>query len=169
MPISITDIRLQARMGGRRVAKSLAEAQQNRLTTAFLCHSHQDRDLVQGLINLLTRAGWHVYVDWMDSSMPTKPNRTTADKIKKRIRELDYFLFLATSNSVSSRWCPWEIGYADPHKYPEKLLIIPTREGTVTHGSEYLDLYRRIDVRTDGSFAAVDPGALYGTDLRNLR
>ena len=43
------------------------------------------------------------------------------------------------------------------------------REGTVTHGNEYLDLYRRIDVRTDGSFAAVDPGSLYGTDLRNLR
>ena len=103
MPISMTDIRLQARMGDRRVAKSLAEAQQNRLTTAFLCHSHQDRDLVQGLINLLTRAGWHVYVDWMDSSMPTKPNRTTADKIKKRIRELDYFLFLATSNSSNHK------------------------------------------------------------------
>jgi hypothetical protein len=105
----------------------------------------------------------------MDGSMPSKPNRVTADKIKKRIRDLDYFLFLATSNSMDSRWCPWEIGYADPHKYPEKLLIIPTREGYSTHGSEYLELYRRIDLRRDGSLAAIDPGYTVGTELRNLR
>jgi len=105
----------------------------------------------------------------MDDSMPEKPNRTTADRIKQRIRDLDYFLFLATSNSITSRWCPWEIGFADPHKYPEKLLIIPTVDGLVVHGSEYLELYRKIDFRKDGTVAAFDPGSFYGTDLRNLR
>lgn len=169
MPVSTTDLRFEARMGDQQIAKSLSEAQRSRITTAFLCHAHKDRALVQGVINLFRKAGWRVYVDWMDGSMPSKPNRVTADKIKKRIRDLDYFLFLATSNSMDSRWCPWEIGYADPHKYPEKLLIIPTREGYSIHGSEYLELYRRIDLRRDGSLAAIDPGYTVGTELRNLR
>lgn len=169
MPISMTDLRLQARMSDQQIAKSLSEAQRNRITTAFLCHAHKDRALVQGVVNLLRQAGWRVYVDWMDGSMPSNPNRITADKIKKRIRDLDYFLFLATSNSMDSRWCPWEIGYADSHKYPERMLIIPTRDGASTQGSEYLELYRRIDLRSDGTLAAMDPGSSFGTNLINLR
>ena len=82
MPISMSDLRLEARMRDRQVAKSLSEAQRNRVTTAFLCHAHKDRGLVQGVVNLLSKAGWRVYVDWMDTSMPSKPNRVTADKIK---------------------------------------------------------------------------------------
>jgi hypothetical protein len=156
-------------MSDQRVAKSLSEAKLKNVSTAFLCHAHKDRDLVLGVVNLLSKAGWRVYVDWMDGSMPSKPNRVTADKIKKRIRDMDYFLFLATSNSMTSRWCPWEIGYADPYKYPENLLIIPTRDSYSTHGNEYLDLYRRIDLRSDGALAAIDPGSSFGTELRNLR
>ena len=103
MPLSMTDLRSEGRLGDHQIAKSLSDAQRNRITTAFLCHAHKDRLLVQGVVNLLRKSGWRVYVDWMDGSMPNKPNRVTADKIKKRIRELDYFLFLATSNSMDSR------------------------------------------------------------------
>lgn len=168
MPISISDLRLEAQKGDRRVANSLSEAQRSRVPTAFLCHAHKDRPLVQGVANLLNEAGWRVYVDWMDGSMPDKPNRETADKIKKRIRELDFFLFLATSNSMESRWCPWEIGFADPHKYPERLFIIPTKLGLSTSGSEYLELYHRIDLRSDGTLAVMSPGQIFGTRLRDL-
>lgn len=169
MPITMENIRLADAAGDQRGARSAMEAKQQGKATAFLCHSHQDRGHVLGVVNLLTKAGWRVYVDWMDQSMPTKPNRDTATKIKDRIRQLDYFLFLATSNSMNSKWCPWEIGYADTHKFPEKLLVIPTNERGTTHGNEYLDLYRRIDVRPDGLLGAIDPGSEYGTLLRDLR
>lgn len=94
-------------------ARTLTEARPLGFKTAFLCHSHKDQDLVKGLITLLVEAGWQIYVDWADSSMPETPNRQTAGKIKKRIEDYYFFLFLATANSMASRWCPWEIGYAD--------------------------------------------------------
>ena len=79
--------------------------------------------------------------------MPAKPNRATAEKIKRRIKQLHWFLYLATANSSNSKWCPWEIGYADGIKNIERIIIIPTTDGNLNYGSEYLDLYRRVDQR----------------------
>jgi len=91
--------------------------------------------------------------------MPETPNRQTALNIQNKIKDLKYFLFLATENSMSSRWCPWEIGYANGVKNIENILIIPTadRLGTA-RGNEYLQLYRRIDIADGGGLAAWQPG-----------
>ena len=48
---------------------------------------------------------------------------------KRRIELADFFLFLATRNSMSSRWYPWEIGYADGAKPIDTILVIPTSSG----------------------------------------
>jgi hypothetical protein len=48
--------------------------------TVFLCHSHHDRVLVEGLIGLLDNIGIKIYVDWNDKSMPRVTNRETAEK-----------------------------------------------------------------------------------------
>ncbi|RYD60607.1 MAG: toll/interleukin-1 receptor domain-containing protein [Verrucomicrobiaceae bacterium] len=146
----------------------MSEAKSRGFQTAFLCHSHDDRSLVVGVVTLLHEAGWNVYVDWMDASMPSRPNRTTASKIKTKIVDCNYFLFLATKNSMDSRWCPWEIGYADGKKPIDDILIIPTSDGYTSHGSEYLDLYRRIDLSTLNDLIVVNPGASSGEYLRNL-
>lgn len=122
--------------------------------TAFLSHSHKDAHLAKGVQGFLQDQGWEVYIDWEDSSMPASPNRTTAQRIQKKIRELNWFLFLATQNSVQSHWCPWEIGYADGVKAYNNILIIPTSDGQRTHGSEYLQLYRYVENATDGGFGA---------------
>ena len=111
MPISLSTLRQAA--SSRRVTKSLQEARASGAKTLFLCCSHEDQDFVLGLVNLLDDAAWNVYVDWKDTSMPAAPNRETAHRIKGRVRAADYFLFLATPNSVKSRWCPWEIGFTD--------------------------------------------------------
>ena len=158
MPISQTVLRQAASQVHAAAASTLLEAKARGIRTAFLCHSHKDQTLVTGLVNMLRSAGWRVYVDWADSGMPDKPNQQTARKIQSKIVELDYFLFLATTNSMASRWCPWEIGYADGMKPNESILIVPTQEGTTTHGNEYLELYRRIDLSTQGEVAAWQPG-----------
>jgi hypothetical protein len=62
------------------------------LSTRRACHSHHDADAVQGLISF-----------WQDAAMPDKPNRETAQRIQHKIREMEYFVFLATRNSVASR------------------------------------------------------------------
>ncbi|MBP0622872.1 toll/interleukin-1 receptor domain-containing protein [Cupriavidus consociatus] len=118
----------------------------------FLCHSHQDRDLALGLQQTLKEDGLELYIDWQDSEMPSAPNRDTASRIQRAIREANVFLFLATQASMASRWCPWEIGYADGVMVPNQIAIVPTRDGYGNfHGNEYLQLYRRIDRISPGA------------------
>lgn len=114
---------------------------------AFLSHSHKDQTLVKGLIVMFQEQGIELYIDWQDTTMPEKPNVETANKIQKQIIAHEVFLFLATENSTASRWCPWEIGYADSCK--RRIYIIPTKTYLHTYGNEYLDLYSKIDMGSD--------------------
>ena len=136
--------------------------------TAFLCHSHLDSALAQGLQALLAEQGVALYVDWQDATMPSEPNRETAARLQQRIKTCDWFLFLATANSMASRWCPWELGYADGHKPLDRIAIVPTSDGRSTHGSEYLQLYRRVDTSSAGDLLWVPAGSTQGQYIRSV-
>lgn len=136
--------------------------------TAFLCHSHRDYTLAEGLQALLAEQGVALYIDWQDASMPPEPNRETAVRLQQRIKASDWFLFLATANSMASRWCPWELGYADGQKPLERIAIVPTFDGGSTHGSEYLQLYRRVDVTDAGELLWIPAGTNQGQYVRNV-
>jgi len=169
MAIPLRRLRESAQRPRITVAKSLTEARELGIRTAFLCHSHIDRDIVLGFVRELSEAGWRIYVDWLDPSLPEKPDRHTASKIKDRIRRANFFIFLATPNSVKSRWCPWEIGYADGVKPIDSIFVVPTEDGAGTYGNEYLDLYRRIDFSNQGRLASWMPGNFNnGTIVSNL-
>lgn len=147
------------------VDRAFREARQ----TAFLSHSHKDADLAKGVQAFLRSRGWSIYIDWEDNSMPDTPTGETASKIKERIKQLDWFLYLATANSSRSRWCPWEIGYADGVKKHERILLLPTRDVSGTYGNEYLQLYRRIDEPNKDGYRVIKPGHKYfGTPLKEL-
>jgi hypothetical protein len=126
-----------------------AKYQQNRgygQKTGFLCHSHKDRDLALGLQQWLKEQGMDLYIDWQDASMPETPDGTTAAHIRNVIRGADVCLFLATHDSMASRWCPWELGFADGVKNNDQIAVIATRDASGNYyGNEYLQLYRRID------------------------
>jgi hypothetical protein len=170
MPVSIDVLRTASfRSGFTKSASTLNEAQSLGLQTVFLCHSHHDTDLVKGLMNLFLEQRWRVYVDWQDTAMPETPTRETAKRIQQKIRDLHYFLFLATHNSVASRWCPWEIGFADSAKANDSILIVPTTDRTgAFYGNEYLQLYRKIDVAENGNFGVWQPGQSKGVWLETL-
>jgi hypothetical protein len=136
--------------------------------TAFLCHSHRDDKLAEGLQALLAEQGVALYIDWKDASMPPEPNRETAARIQHHIKTCDWFLFLATANSMASRWCPWELGYADGQKQPDRIAIVPTSDSTSTHGNEYMHLYRRIDATSAGQLVWVPAGTYQGQLVRNV-
>lgn len=135
------------------VRKSVEEAARQGSLTAFLSHSHKDAQLAKGLQARLSRLGWDVYIDWEDTAMPDRPNVVTADRIRRKIVQLDLFLFLATHNSMTSRWCPWELGYADGKKLNSSILIVQTSDSGGTYGSEYLELYRHLDEASGGGVA----------------
>lgn len=100
--------------------------------------------------------------------MPSTPNRETAAKIKAKIIQLDWFLYLATQNSAASRWCPWEIGYADGKKHIDKIIIVPTSDGYNNYGNEYLALYRHIWASKLGDYRVYAPNDTNVT-LRDMR
>ena len=141
MPISQEILRqFAAKAPAGRVSESINFAMANNRQTAFLSHSHKDAALDKGVQGFLKSEGWEVYIDWEDSQMPEPPDRSTAVRIQEKIRNLNWFLFLATGNSTGSRWCPWEIGFADGVKSLGNILVIQTSEGAVNHGGEYLGL-----------------------------
>jgi hypothetical protein len=168
MPIRAEDLREAAERPVAPLVKSLVEARVTGAKTAFLCHSHRDAVLVKGFISTIARMGWRLYVDWTDTEMPPVPNRETAKRIQAKIVELSYFLFLATPSSMASRWCPWEIGYADGKKDLDRIIIIPTSEGGATYGNEYLQLYRRLDISTLRRLAVWEPGERNGVPVEVL-
>jgi len=140
----------------KKSAELIKEAKAAQKQTAFLSHSHNDGKLAKSVQAFLTAQGWEVYIDWEDTAMPDSPNRVTAERIQAK-KDLQWFLFLATQNSMKSRWCPWEIGYADGVKPYENILILPTSDGNGTHGNEYLQLYRHLDSAQGGGYGAFRP------------
>jgi hypothetical protein len=66
--------------------------------------------------------------------MTSQPTRETAVRIQDRIRTCDWFLLFATANSMVSRWCPSELGYAGGQKQPDRIAIVPTFDATITRG-----------------------------------
>ena len=129
--------------------------------SAFLCHSHKDETIVKGLIAFFQENGVDIYIDWKDHTMPDTPNADTARKIQDAIKGRDFFFFLATANAKASRWCPWEIGYADSSK--RRIYIIPTVDSKGTYGNEYLELYPKID---EGSYGIRKGLAIFGAGKR---
>ena len=120
--------------------------------TIFLSHSHKDRKVADGLIKHLASFGISIFVDWNDTNMPRITNRETANIIKEKIAEMNLFMVLATSNALASRWVPWEIGVADKSKGERKILIIPVADASGRfQGSEYLQLYSRVEEGTKGT------------------
>lgn len=169
MPIAQSSLlNYAAQASLRKFAEVIKEAKAAQKQTAFLSHSHKDANLAKGVQAFLQAQGWEVYIDWEDSAMPDSPNRETAQRIQTKIRELSWFLFLATQHSMQSRWCPWEIGYADGVKKYDNILILPTTDGARTHGSEYLQLYRYVESAEGGGFGAFPPGQR-GVMLSGLR
>lgn len=168
MPIALSKLERAARTHVARASVPIAESVKASRRSAFLCHSHKDQERVQGLVELLAQAGLAAYVDWADASLPSSPDRTTAAKIKQVIRSADLFLLLATPNSVRSRWCPWEIGFADGVKPLERILIIPTFDTEGTYGNEYLQLYRRIDDDVAGTLKFYEPGEVASRALASI-
>lgn len=158
MTIDITQLRAASTRTSMKFATSINEAKSRFIKTAFLCHSHLDRNLAEGLQVLLQNSGIKLYIDWQDSEMPARPNRVTASRIKEKIVQTEFFFYLATENSSSSRWCPWEIGYADGTKNINKILVVPVKDGGKIYGAEYLDLYRRIDISSVGNVGIWSPG-----------
>ena len=115
-------------------------------SSVFISHSHKNSDLVEYLVALLTKLKVEVYVDWMDDDLSYPPTRKTALKIKNMIDLNKKFILLATNEGIESKWCNWELGIGDVHKYIDHIALMPIADNSGNwSGSEYLGLYPYID------------------------
>lgn len=88
----------------------------------------------------------NVYVDWLDDDMPTNTSGKTASRIKSKIKENKEFIFLATEGAINSKWCNWELGIGDTHKYINHIALLPVKEDHKGYtGNEYLQIYPTIE------------------------
>lgn len=115
-------------------------------TAIFLSHKHSDLEDLKDIIGFLRR--FHnvdVYIDSMDTNMPKKTSGETAHRIKNIIKKCDRFILLATDAAIESKWCNWELGFGDAHKYRDKIALFPIKEKNMLDnqykGNEYMQIY----------------------------
>ena len=114
--------------------------------TIFLSHKHDESEELEAAINLLKSFEIEVYVDWLDEGMPIKTCGETAKRIKEKIKENHKFILLATEGAINSKWCNWELGFGDSHKYSSNIALLPIRnDGYSYTGTEYMQIYSSIE------------------------
>ncbi|MCZ8145309.1 toll/interleukin-1 receptor domain-containing protein [Flavobacterium sp.] len=114
----------------------------------FLSHKHSDKELVYKFIKFLESLNLKIYIDWLDDEMPLITDHVTALKLKDKIKNSKKFVLLATDEAINSKWCNWELGFGDAHKYFESIAILPVTDsddGKWT-GNEYLKIYPAITI-----------------------
>lgn len=129
------------------VASVLAERMHKQASVAahdiFLSHAFDDRELILGVALTLEDLGYTVYLDWRDDPALDRKNvnRTTALKLRERMRNSKCLFFATTDNTSNSRWMPWELGYKDGHN--NRAAILPVQESRPDNynGQEYLGIY----------------------------
>ncbi len=106
----------------------------------FISHSFKDKNLVIGLKHLFEKAGYKVYIDWVDDVQldRSRVNESTAITIKNRMKICKALVYVSTVNTPSSKWCPWELGLGDGML--NKVCILPVMKNNYK-GQEYLSLY----------------------------
>jgi len=115
----------------------------------FLSHSSKDHAHLADVISFLEEFGARVYIDKEDSLLPQQTSRATAEALKSRINDYRRLVILASTNSKTSRWIPWEIGLADAIKDIRSIAILPLTSNDDESAfnwieQEYLCLYRQI-------------------------
>lgn len=130
----------------------------------FISHKHDELEDLKDVIGFLEK-NYNVkcYIDSEDGAMPIFTSAETAIKIKDRIQQCDKFILLATNGAINSKWCNWELGYGDAHKFKDNIAIFPFSDKEIEFkGKEYLEIYPYIvrrklgDVYSDNS--PVTPG-----------
>jgi len=122
-------------------------AAENKTYDLFISHSFLDRTLIITLVKMFNELKYSVYVDWLEDKSLDRTNVTpdTAKLIRSRISKCKGLAYIATSNIVDSKWCPWELGIGDGI-HDGRACILPVLENTADFkGTEFVGIYPYID------------------------
>lgn len=159
------EIRARAQRRARSMGASVAEAlnraarQRQSRYDIFLSQTIRDAEIVLGVYDLLTSAGYVVFCDWiatpdLDRSQVTPAN---AAFIRATMGISDTLLFLDTKGSVQSLWMCWELGWFDGERGLVAILPVLAEGERYYRGREFLGLYPYVEIDEDGSLKVVRP------------
>jgi hypothetical protein len=134
----------------------------------FLSHSSQDDNLVPAAIGFFMSFGASVYTDDFDKRLPNPPSVATAAALKAEIKGCPRLVVLATANSHTSRWIPWELGLGDGIRDIPPNAVLPfMADGQVAAWTktEYFGLYPKI-MNLDDTWVVTDPRSASSWPLR---
>jgi hypothetical protein len=110
----------------------------------FLSHSVRDAELIAGVKEILQNVGFSVYVDWIEDRQLDRSgvNKKTAELLRRRMRQSESLVYVATENASESKWMPWELGFFDGFK-PGHVAVMPFLDSASAtfRSQEYLSLY----------------------------
>ena len=112
----------------------------------FLSHSYKDKDSLIDLKDKLNATGLNVYMDWVNDKDELSRDKTCADTatvITERIKNSKAILYVHTDSSASSKWTPWELGFAYAIGKP----VLVYRPAITENEPEYLQLYGDVEVK----------------------
>jgi hypothetical protein len=116
----------------------------------FISHQKDDASVCQKIADYFISSGIDVYFDEYDRdlriSRQTNNPKLVVDAIKKGINKSSHMLCVFSSNTLYSKWVPWEIGYGydktnlsaltlkgiTDAQLPEYLKTVPIIRGTKT-------------------------------------
>ncbi len=128
----------------------------------FLSYRRKDKKYVKPIVEILIRLGAKVYIDYIDDTLPDKPNNETAAILRSRIKGADKFILLATPNASDSKWIPWEQGLGDGAIFYENVAILPlTKDSSKWDEQEYFEIYGYIEKAKSSSGSRYDYAVFY--------
>lgn len=113
----------------------------------FLSYSIHDKAYAIKTFNLLIKCGYSVYIDLMDKRMNrNNVNRKTAILLADVMGKCKGLLYLHSSASKVSKWCPWELGFVSgKRKFMCGTIPLVESSDEKYTGQEYLNIYKKID------------------------
>lgn len=146
---------------GISVEEALSSAARQRMSRydIFLSQTIRDAEIVLGVYDLLTSAGYSVFCDWIEAPDTDRSKVTPANaaQIRATMGVSDTLLFLDTKGADQSLWMCWELGWFDGGRGPVAVLPVLTEGERYYRGREFLGLYPYIEVDEDGRIKVVRP------------
>ena len=158
--------RAQSRAGalGIGVSEALSRAVSQRLSRydIFLSQTVRDAEIVLGVYDLLTSAGYSVFCDWIEApdTNRSQVTPTNAAFIRATMSVSDTLLFLDTEASVQSLWMCWELGWFDGARGPVAVLPVLNEGERYYRGREFLGLYPCVEFDDERRLKVVRPVAV---------
>lgn len=125
----------------------------------FLSQTIRDAEIVLGVYDILTNAGYEVFCDWIEAPETDRSQVTLANAefVRATMGVSDTLLFLDTENAAQSLWMCWELGWFDGRKGLVAVLPVLPEGERYYRSREFLGLYPYVELDEEGRLKVVRP------------